>query len=256
MDDSCLHHTVPFSENVDYLSNNSISNYHLYLCWKQNNSISIKAHKEDISVTIPLTISRRLENTSWRRWVKQQKVLSEVLPAIINWNKYQDVTWLYGPKYTSSCPYESNGDSESKRFSQDTDMNKNICVQNVHNRSADSLDSSSAKAAEIRDASFTELTHSNLRKWSEAPEADSDDLVSFGLTSSMSFKSELMDEDSDDENDMSYSHLKPVLKQRSSPFAQNSRHKKQVKFNYVINSREYSNGLLFDYYFLDALCLY
>lgn len=220
MDDSCIHHRIPFTENVDYLSSNYISDYHLYVCWKQNNTISIKAHKEDISVTIPLTISRRLENTSWRRWVKQQKNLSEILPATINWNKYQDVTWLYGPKYTNVCPYEAPSHKNS-----------------------------------------IELTQSNLQKWDCADvDMDSDDSVSLRLSSLMSFASDSIpseaDDDSDDEDFSEYSHIKPVLKQKSNPFAPTPKpRRKLVKFSYVINSREYANGLLFDYYFLDTLCL-
>lgn len=217
MDDCCILHRFPFSENVDYLSKNNIPEYHLYMCWKQNNSMAVRS-KEDISATIPLTISRRLENTSWRRWVKQQKLLPEISPAAINWNKYQDVTWLYGPKYTTSCPYETDNDAEGQR-----------------------------------------LTQSNLHKWDTADDMDSDDLASLRLTSSMTFECDSIPSDhtdSDDEEELSYAHLKPVLKQRSHPFAPaSSPRKKLVKFSYVINSREYANGLLFDYYFLDTSCL-
>lgn len=270
MDDSCIHHTVPFSENVDYLSNNYISDYHLYVCWKQNNTISIKAHKEDISLTIPLTISRRLENTSWRRWVKQQKLLTEILPAAINWNKYQDVTWLYGPKYTSPCPYgedhehksnsksKSNNKSKSKKTCHESysDVDNDIQMHDGTNYDA-SVDAANPQNSQNNN-SCLELTQSNLRKWTDAPEVDSDDSASLRLASSMSFGSESIPSDgySDDEDDMNdYSNIKPVLKQRSNPFVRNSKSKKLVKFNYVINSREYSNGLLFDYYFLDTLCL-
>lgn len=265
MDDSCIHHTVPFSENVDYLSSNYISDYHLYVCWKQNNTISIKAHKEDISLTIPLTISRRLENTSWRRWVKQQKLLTEILPAAINWNKYQDVTWLYGPKYTSPCPYGDDAELRSSCKNQngpelsnganDTHMHGDSyagAANNQSNTCQNSADQNNTNSACL------ELTQSNLRKWTDAPDVDSDDSASLRLASSMSFGSDSIPSDgySDDEDDMNdYSHIKPALKQRSNPFVRNSKSKKLVKFSYVINSREYSNGLLFDYYFLDTLCL-
>lgn len=218
LDDCCILNHIPFSENIDYLSKNHISDYHLYMCWKQNNSVSIRS-KEDISATIPLTISRRLENISWRRWVKQQQLLTEVSPAIINWNKYQDVTWLYGPKFTTSCPYDVENSNE-----------------------------------------LQQLTQKNLQKWDSADDMDSDDLASLRLGSSMTFEcdsipSDNMDSD-DDDDDLAYAHLKPVLKQRSHPFAPApSPRKKLVKFSYVINSREYANGLLFDYYFLDTSCL-
>lgn len=278
MDDSCIHHTVPFSENVDYLSSNYISDYHLYVCWKQNNTISIKAHKEDISLTIPLTISRRLENTSWRRWVKQQKLLTEILPAAINWNKYQDVTWLYGPKYTSPCPYDQQStqssqcmNGESTNTQNRNDQNKRKSIKNNQDSSDSNIDTYmhdcegnndsaniSQKHNQNENNTCLELTQSNLRKWNDAPDVDSDDSASIRLASSMSFGSDSIPSDgySDDEDEMDgYSHIKPVLKQRSNPFVRNSKSKKLVKFSYVINSREYSNGLSFDYYFLDTLCL-
>lgn len=253
MDDSYIHHIVPFSENVDYLSSNYISDYHLYICWRQNNSISINAHKEDISVTIPLTISRRLENISWRRLAKQQRVLSEILPSVINWNKHQDVTWLYGPKYTSRCPYENDNTTNDNSSNC---INDNTCagLRDVYDSDDCAVENDDVSA----DGTCLELTRGNLHKWNDI-NVDSDDSASFRLTSSMTFETESIasDNESDDNIDAinDYCHLKPVLKQRSNPFVPSSKSKKQVKFSYVINSREYSNELLYDYYFLDTLCL-
>ncbi|KAL7911684.1 hypothetical protein GGI35DRAFT_468169 [Trichoderma velutinum] len=39
----------------------------------------------------------RLENASWRAWLKVKNNLKTVSPEIINWLKDHDVTWLYGP---------------------------------------------------------------------------------------------------------------------------------------------------------------
>ncbi|KAF4122631.1 Fungal protein of unknown function (DUF1752) [Geosmithia morbida] len=41
--------------------------------------------------------SARLENASWRTWMKSKNKLSTVSPETLNWLKDCDVTWLYGP---------------------------------------------------------------------------------------------------------------------------------------------------------------
>jgi hypothetical protein len=41
--------------------------------------------------------SARLENASWRTWVKSKNNLKTVSPETLNWLKDCDVTWLYGP---------------------------------------------------------------------------------------------------------------------------------------------------------------
>ena len=41
--------------------------------------------------------SARLENASWRTWAQRRGNLKTVSPAIVNWSKDSDVTWLYGP---------------------------------------------------------------------------------------------------------------------------------------------------------------
>lgn len=66
----------------------------------------MKKSQDDISTNLSSSVSRRLENVAWRRLYKQIWRLDEALPAIINWNKNQDVTWLYGPKYTRTGPFD------------------------------------------------------------------------------------------------------------------------------------------------------
>lgn len=44
--------------------------------------------------------SRRLENASWRSWMKSKNNLKTVSPESLNWLKDCDVTWLYGPLQT------------------------------------------------------------------------------------------------------------------------------------------------------------
>ncbi|KAG8673996.1 hypothetical protein FPOAC1_007315 [Fusarium poae] len=41
--------------------------------------------------------SARLENASWRAWIKAKNNLKTIPPESINWLKDCDVTWLYGP---------------------------------------------------------------------------------------------------------------------------------------------------------------
>ncbi|KAI7872327.1 hypothetical protein BDF14DRAFT_1713389, partial [Spinellus fusiger] len=42
----------------------------------------------------------RLENASWRTWIKQKNKLKTISPETLNWLKDSDVTWLYGPLHT------------------------------------------------------------------------------------------------------------------------------------------------------------
>ncbi|KAK1757493.1 hypothetical protein QBC47DRAFT_157468 [Echria macrotheca] len=79
------------SRHVDYLSHN----------WRE----------EDIWSSWKLIVSRRgdyanaarLENASWRTWMKSKNKLSTVSPETLNWLKDCDVTWLYGPLQTGSA---------------------------------------------------------------------------------------------------------------------------------------------------------
>lgn len=192
-----------YTENVDYMGKPDIPNHHLHLCWKRNNSTSIKSHQDDICLTIPSTISRRLENICWRRWNKQLHQLREVSPACINWNKTQDITWLYGPKYTEP----NQGDN-------------------------------------------LRLTSDNLHKitYSDVPDMELDDVSSVGLASSMSFDDTSLINTVEEEEYEMYG-LKLAL--RRTP----SSKKKLVNFSYIVNSREFVNGILFDYDFLDTQCL-
>ncbi|KAL7923199.1 heterokaryon incompatibility domain-containing protein [Trichoderma austrokoningii] len=41
--------------------------------------------------------SARLENASWRNWIKVRNNLRTISPAKLNWLKDYDTTWLYGP---------------------------------------------------------------------------------------------------------------------------------------------------------------
>ncbi|KAK3330213.1 hypothetical protein B0H66DRAFT_597756 [Apodospora peruviana] len=78
------------SRHVDYLSHQ----------WRE----------EDIWQSWKLIVSRRgdyansarLENASWRTWMKSKNNLSTVSPETLNWLKDCDVTWLYGPLQTGT----------------------------------------------------------------------------------------------------------------------------------------------------------
>ncbi|GEQ69842.1 hypothetical protein JCM33374_g3517 [Metschnikowia sp. JCM 33374] len=220
-DDCFLPKESHFEENIDYLSPTGISDLHLHLCWRENNCASKKKLRD--CTTMPSMVSRRLENIAWRRWDKQIWQLGECSPLLINWNKTQDVTWLYGPKYSRKCPFE---------------------------------------------AEDVQLTHANLSRLahpSHVPEWEDDvSSVSSSSTRSMSFDDgssvesvdlveEYQDNEEDDEN---YVDLKSALKSHRHPFLKEKpSRKKSVKFNYIVNSREFMNGLSFDYHFLDTSCL-
>lgn len=216
MDDSCIRPTFPYVENVDYMSKNYISQYHLSVCWRQNNSVTIKTHLDDICLTIPSTISRRLENIAWRRWFKQLQNLDEVSPAKINWNKCQDITWLYGPKYLGESQF---------------------------------------------DLISSPLTTHNLSKldYNDYPELELDVSSVESGACSINFDDISLISSLDDAEETEDFHLKPALKPSCSNLhslaGPKNTKRKLVKFSYIVNSREFINDILFDYDFLDTLCL-
>lgn len=92
LDDFVLHRYHPFWENIDYTSKRNIPVLQLHACWKENSGLRAAKALSEVD-------PRRLENISWRKWNKQLWHLAELPPSAINWNKDQDITWLYGPKY-------------------------------------------------------------------------------------------------------------------------------------------------------------
>lgn len=102
------------TRHVDYLSHD----------WKEEDIWS--SWKHIVSNRDEFGNSARLENASWRTWIKAKNNLKTVSPETLNWLKDCDVTWLYGPLLTgkktfSSAPPEeqatsSTGMSKSNSF--------------------------------------------------------------------------------------------------------------------------------------------
>ncbi|KAK1451831.1 protein phosphatase type 1 complex subunit Hex2/Reg1 [Colletotrichum melonis] len=76
------------SRHVDYLSHN----------WKEEDIWS--SWKFIVSRRSEYSNAARLENASWRTWMKAKNHLKTVSPETLNWLKDCDVTWLYGPLQT------------------------------------------------------------------------------------------------------------------------------------------------------------
>ncbi|KAK3362102.1 hypothetical protein B0T24DRAFT_104361 [Lasiosphaeria ovina] len=79
------------SRHVDYLSHN----------WREEDIWS--SWKHIVSRRGDYSNSARLENASWRTWMKSKNKLSTVSPETLNWLKDCDVTWLYGPLQTGTA---------------------------------------------------------------------------------------------------------------------------------------------------------
>lgn len=272
---SCLRHSeYEFKENIDYMTDSHIDNYHLYKCWKQNNSLSIKQHSDDICLIIPSTILKRLENTCWRRWYKTINHLSEASPIAINWYKSQDITWLYGPKFTEDSKFDiTNSSSPSPLYSKLTVSNVSKLTTNNEqvNRPANHPRSYSTDSTAVDSEAESELESDGYYSLESG-------LSSLSLDEDDDTLSDFTINNSDDEsskskfNDEEYlpSSRRSSLKSRTNgvqftKISSNKKpiHKKYVKkvtkkavtFNYIINSREIINGMLFDYDFLDESCL-
>ncbi|KAH7035357.1 uncharacterized protein B0I36DRAFT_360742 [Microdochium trichocladiopsis] len=86
-DTAAKHHPT---QHVDYLSHN----------WKEEDIWS--SWRYIVSKRGDYSNSSRLENASWRTWMKSKYRLKTVSPETLNWLKDCDVTWLYGPLQPSN----------------------------------------------------------------------------------------------------------------------------------------------------------
>lgn len=97
------------SRHVDYLSHN----------WREEDIWS--SWKLIVSKRNAYNNSARLENASWRTWMKAKNKLKTISPETLNWLKDCDVTWLYGPLQTGSdrnLRLPSTSPSSSSRISK------------------------------------------------------------------------------------------------------------------------------------------
>ncbi|KAI1430010.1 hypothetical protein F5Y12DRAFT_216985 [Xylaria sp. FL1777] len=88
-DDTAVKHHP--TQHVDYLSHD----------WKEEEIWS--SWRYIISKRTEFANAARLENASWRTWMKAKYNLKTVSPETLNWLKDCDVTWLYGPLQTPQC---------------------------------------------------------------------------------------------------------------------------------------------------------
>ncbi|KAF2993159.1 hypothetical protein E8E14_001151 [Neopestalotiopsis sp. 37M] len=105
-DDTALRHHP--THHVDYLSHD----------WKEEDIWS--SWRYIISRRNDFTNASRLENASWRTWMKSKYRLKTVSPETLNWLKDCDVTWLYGPLQTR----------QKKLFAADTRQNSSSISRN------------------------------------------------------------------------------------------------------------------------------
>ena len=101
------------TRHVDYLSHQ----------WKEEDiwlSWSYVVHRRG-----NLANDVRLENASWRSWMKAKNHLRTVSPETLNWFKDCDVTWLYGPFQTNGIETQltSNTSPPPRSFSHSSSTN-------------------------------------------------------------------------------------------------------------------------------------
>ncbi|KAI1105254.1 hypothetical protein F4804DRAFT_350999 [Jackrogersella minutella] len=104
-DDTAVEHHP--THHVDYLSHD----------WREEDIWS--SWRYIVSKRREYSNGVRLENASWRTWMKAKYKLKTVTPETLNWLKDCDVTWLYGPLQTRHGDLFSNDlDHESSRLSR------------------------------------------------------------------------------------------------------------------------------------------
>ncbi|QPH00364.1 hypothetical protein C2857_003831 [Epichloe festucae Fl1] len=90
------------SRQVDYLSHD----------WKEEDIWS--SWRYIISKRGEFANSARLENASWRTWMKARNNLKTISPEELNWLKDCDVTWLYGPLQCGAKSLNPTGTDPSR----------------------------------------------------------------------------------------------------------------------------------------------
>ncbi|KAI0442234.1 hypothetical protein F4803DRAFT_379000 [Xylaria telfairii] len=98
-DDTAVKHHP--THHVDYLSHN----------WREEDIWS--SWRYIISKRGEFANAPRLENASWRTWMKAKYGLKTVSPETLNWLKDCDVTWLYGPLQTRQATMFPNSPEQS-----------------------------------------------------------------------------------------------------------------------------------------------
>ncbi|KAI1459022.1 hypothetical protein F4805DRAFT_473701 [Annulohypoxylon moriforme] len=93
-DDTAVEHHP--TQHVDYLSHD----------WREEDIWS--SWRYIVSKRREYSNGPRLENASWRTWMKAKYKLKTVTPETLNWLKDCDVTWLYGPLQTRQGELFSN----------------------------------------------------------------------------------------------------------------------------------------------------
>ncbi|PKS06395.1 hypothetical protein jhhlp_007143 [Lomentospora prolificans] len=89
------------TRHVDYLSHNWTEE-EIWSSWRY-----IVSRRKDYMN------AARLENASWRTWLKAKNNLRTVSPETLNWLKECDVTWLYGPLQTPDISAGRAADPET-----------------------------------------------------------------------------------------------------------------------------------------------
>ncbi|KAJ4854854.1 uncharacterized protein T069G_10412 [Trichoderma breve] len=102
------------SRHVDYLSHD----------WKEEDIRSSWRYIATRRADFPN--SARLENASWRAWLKVKNNLRTVSAETINWFKDSDVTWLYGPLQSETKPIHDTRAERSSVSLPKTDLSVNL----------------------------------------------------------------------------------------------------------------------------------
>ncbi|KAK0548583.1 protein phosphatase regulator [Tilletia horrida] len=129
-------HRLP-SICVDYLSHNWARDEDVWNSWK-----AMTKSKNEIANGV------RLENASWRTWMKQMRNLKTVSPETLNWLKDSDVTWLYGPLHQGQVEAVPPPKIASTTDRLDLESSRPALKSGVNSTSARSLPKTAALASD------------------------------------------------------------------------------------------------------------
>lgn len=200
----------------------NVSLYDLYQCWRRIKLSTAKTCEAQDALIAPWE-SKRLENICWRRWCRDTNLLSVIPPSRINWRKEEDITALYGPKFGETeieCkPVASGG----------IDIPRSAAAVHAAREDEEYLSS----LVESGETGFLMGSRDSLTSVESST-------YSFGVRAKRARGPA----------SPGYHSGSLKLALRTAPGV-----RKNVSFNYIVNSREYVNGMSFDYDFFDRACI-
>lgn len=205
------------TQNIDFLDEPND-----YLNTSSNLQMTIKNCKDNSALSI------RLRNACWRRIHQNLHNTERCSPSIINWNKVEDITWLYGARFIANEWIAS--DKVEETYFDEISIDDEVETDDYNNLGYDSSCASSIISACDDTSSLSSYDSgyvTDYPKQRTIPISQPKRRVNF------------------------YGDEEECIYQKKSNMRTSGGNLKKVSLNYIISVREIINGRVCDYDFLE-----